>query len=255
MTNCILNDRHKTGSCSACPPTCQHRIATDGRIKLAGAPASYRHLTLANSPAREGQAAVYAKVDEYALTFRRMFDADERIKSLYLFSKSPGTGKTTTATAVMNTFIVEHYLGALKRGLKPQQMPAYFLDVNEWQTLFNEFNRKHIPQEVAEKASAEYYSRMQKAKTAPLAVLDDIGVRSATEAFRGDLHAIINYRVTNGLPTVYTSNLPIVVNVPPADRVDALKPYDLFDVFEARLADRIREQCEFIPFEGRSKRK
>lgn len=66
-----------------------------------------------------------------------------------------------------------------------------------------------------------------------------IGVRGATEAFRSYLHAIINYRTTNGLPTVYTSNLPIE---------------DMAQVFDDRLYDRMRDQCAVLHFEGGSKR-
>ena len=249
MTHCILNDRNKNG-CDACPSTCAHRIALNGlngkggRIATAGAPADYRHLTLANSPARESQAKVYGALSDYVATFSRMFDAETanekaRIKSLYLFSANTGTGKTTSAAAVMNEFIIANYLGALKNGQQPLQQPAYFLDVNEWQTLYNGFNRGNIPQDVAEKYSRPYYAMMEKAKLAPFAVLDDIGVRGASEAFRGDLHTIINYRCANALPTVYTSNIPIE---------------ELATVFDVRLYDRVRDQCAVIPFAGESKR-
>ena len=96
-----------------------------------------------------------------------------------------------------------------------------------------------MPEPIAEKAAAKYYRAMEKAKEAPCAILDDIGVREASEGFRGDLHAIINYRVTNELPTVYTSNLPIE---------------DMARVFDARLYDRIRDMAGVIEFAGESKR-
>jgi DNA replication protein DnaC len=163
----------------------------------------------------------------------------KQIKSLYLWSESPGTGKTTTAVALLNSYIIEHYLGSLKRNRKPLQTPAYFLDVNEWQTLFNEFNRSNIPKDVAEPASREYYRRMQIAKTAPFVVCDDIGLRTASEAFRADLHSVINARTTGALPTVFTSNLPIE---------------EMAVVFDARLYDRMRDMCAVLHFDGESKR-
>lgn len=243
--NCILSDRHKNG-CSDCPPTCAHRIAMHGmngkggRIAAAGAPSDYRNLTLKNSPARESQVKAYRIFDAYVSTFSRMFNADgDQIKSLYLFSESPGTGKTTSAVAVMNEYIMTNYLGSLKNGKQPPQQPAYFLDVNEWQTLYNGFNRANIPQDVAEQYSRPYYAMMEKAKSAPFAVLDDIGVRTASDAFRADLHTIINYRCANALPTVYTSNIPLE---------------ELATVFDKRLYDRVRDQCGVIAFEGGSKR-
>src|SRR5690554_3121947 len=245
MTQCILSERKKNG-CTACNSPCPHYIAIHGmngkggRVAAANAPTDYRYLTLNNSPARESQSRVYGLLDKYVTTFSRMFDADgDRIKSLYLFSESPGTGKTTSAVAIMNAYIVANYLGSLKNGKQPPQQPAYFLDVNEWQTLYNGFNRGNIPQDVAEQYSRPYYAMMEKAKAAPFAVLDDIGVRTASDAFRADLHTIINYRCANSLPTVYTSNIPIT---------------ELATVFDARLYDRVRDQCAVIAFEGGSKR-
>lgn len=243
---CILADVCKLASTEACTTNCGHfigihgRSGSGGRIGATGTPADYRLLTIANSPARASQPKVYRAVEAYVRTFGRQFAPDaDRIKSLYLYSESPGTGKTTTACAVLNEYVRRHYLGSLQRNRQPLQQPAYFLDVNEWQSLYNEFNRSHVPQDVAERAAREYYRRLTNAKQAPFAVLDDIGVRQATEGFRGDLHSVINYRTTNAMPTVYTSNLPIE---------------EMAAVFDARLYDRMRDQCAVLHFAGESKR-
>ena len=244
--HCLLAYRCQLAGGSSCNNYCPHFIALHGmntkggRAGLTGVPSDYRLVTLTNSPVRASQPKIYEILDKYVATFGRQFDENgDRIKSVYLWSKSPGTGKTTTAVALLNDWLVAHYLGSLKRGRQSLQMPAYFLDVNEWQTLYNEFNRSHVPEDVAERASREYYRQLQAAKQAPFAVLDDIGVRQATEGFRGDLHAIINYRVTNGLPTVYTSNLPIE---------------DMARIFDERLYDRMRDMCAVVEFTGESKR-
>jgi len=245
-SRCLLANGCKLAGTAQCNDNCQHFIAmhgrsgNGGRVAAAGTPSDYRLYTLANSPARESQAKVYRVIADYVATFDRQFEANApRIKSLYLYSDSPGTGKTTTASVVLNEWIRRHYIGSLKRGRQPLQMPAYFLDVNEWQTLYNEFNRSHIPADIAEKASREFYRRLANAKQAPFAVLDDIGVRQATEGFRGDLHSVINHRTANGMPTVFTSNLPIE---------------DMAKVFDARLYDRMRDQCAVLHFEGSSRR-
>lgn len=229
-----------------CTELCPSRIAlygfdgNGGRIAAAQIPADYRNVTLQNSPARADQADAYAVLDAYVKTFQRYFGGEaEPIKSVYLYSKSPGTGKTTTAAALLNEFIGRVYLGYLRRNRQAPQLLGYFLDVNAWQTDYNGFNRSHVPREMAEVASERYYGAMASAKAAPMTVLDDIGVRDATEAFRADLHDIINYRVTNRLPTVYTSNIDVD---------------ELAKIFDARLADRVRDQCIVLPFGGESKR-
>lgn len=242
---CLLNE-HKRGGCASCPANCQHAIAMNGlggnggRIASANIPQDYRNITLATSPARDGQAELYRKLSAYVATFDRQFEPEaQRIKSLYLWSESPGTGKSTTACAIISEWLIAHYLGSIKRGVMPAQVPAYFLDVNAWQELYTGFTRQGVPQEVAESNSRPYYRQLELAKKTPFVVLDDIGVRSASDGFRSDLHTIINYRTVNGLPTVYTSNLPIS---------------EMATVFDARLYDRINDQCAVFHFEGESKR-
>jgi DNA replication protein DnaC len=260
-TNCILASRCKLAGTADCHAKCPAFIAlhgmsgASGRVAAANLPADYRLVTLANSPARESQPDVYRMVDAYASTFDRQFVPDApRIKSLYLWSESPGTGKTTTAAALVNEWLAQHYIGSLKRGRQALQRPAYFLDVNEWQELYNGFNRKGVPQEIAEQKSRLYYTQMENAMRAQFVVLDDVGVRSATEGFRGDLHAIINHRVASGLPTIYTSNLPLNSGVAEKDKIEAYKPYDIIDVFGERLYDRMRDMCVELKFDGKSRR-
>lgn len=237
--NCILNE-YKRGGCASCSPQCAYKIAIDGRQKAARVPSDYRAFTLANTPIKSSHAKIYETLQKYVATFKRMFDENEpRIKSLYLYSANPGTGKTTSATTLANEWIIESFRGAAIRNIPAEMEPAYFLDVNEWQSLFNKFNRRNVPESTAKPASADYYARLTKAKLAPFCVLDDIGVRSATEAFRSDLHEIINHRTVNAMPTVYTSNVTIA---------------ELAQVFDKRLADRVRDQCGVVAFEGESKR-
>lgn len=249
FANCVLRDRCRKADTDACTRTCPSYIAVHGmlgRSGLSGAaniPPDYRLITIKSEVFREirrDQPVVNEIIDAYIATFARVFEQDEEsIKSLYLFSRNPGTGKTTTAAAILNEFIAQVYIGSLRHGVTLPDRPAYFLDVNAWQTLYNEFNRPYVPEDIAESAANRYYSVMAAAKTAKLAVLDDIGVRGATEAFRADLHDVINARVTSGLPTIYTSNIPMS---------------DLRNVFDDRLADRIRDRCVEIAFVGESKR-
>jgi DNA replication protein DnaC len=210
-----------------------------GRVVAADIPKQYAHITVKNSPVRESEAAIYGKLDEYVKTFKRQFE-DKQIKGLYIYSPTTGNGKTTTAAALANEYLVRHVAGSAKRGLQPKHNVAYFLDVNEWQTTYNEFNRPNVPKYIAEPAAARYYEQGQLAKEAAYLVIDDIGVRDSTEGFRGDLHRLVNHRNVQELPTVYTSNIPL---------------QQLVTVFgEKRLVDRIRDMTEVVTFTGESKR-
>jgi DNA replication protein DnaC len=239
--NCILSSRCKIAGSAQCNKTCGHFISLHGlssyggRLANANAPADYKLLTLANSPARANQAQVYATIEKYAATFERMFDPEApRIKSLYLVSESPGTGKTTTAIAIMNEWIIASYLGAKKRGIQVPLVPAVFLDTNAFQT---DYNLATMTNDDA--AMVKIKSTILRVQAAPFAVLDDIGLRSASEAFRSYVHAIVNYRTANGLPTIFTSNLPIE---------------EMAVVFDARLYDRMRDMCAVLHFGGTSRR-
>lgn len=256
--NCILRHPCTLADSPVCNPLCPSfigmhgRNGRGGRIANANVPREYTSVTLQTAVFRDEQPEAYRRLTDIARSFTRQFSdvtaqlesegktAEQiRIKSVYLYSAETGTGKTTAAAALLNEWIVAHFVGCRTRKLAPSERPAYFLDVNEWQTLYNTFNRRGVPQDMAEKAAAEFYRQMEYARLAPYAVLDDIGVRDATEGFRGDLHTVINYRAANGLPTVYTSNIPLET---------------MEDVFDRRLYDRMRDMCVVIPFEGKSKR-
>lgn len=232
---CILAE-YRRDKCANCTAYCSHKIAmsglggSGGRTASAGLPRDYRYVTMANSPVRTGQADIYALLDKYVGTF----GGDGRVKSLYMWSANPGTGKTTSACALINAWIARDYLGAIKKGEQPRQFSAVYFDVNEFQTTYNLATMTRD-----DEAMAKVGERIKRVQDAPFAVLDDIGVRGATEAFRSYLHAVINYRVTNALPTVYTSNLPIE---------------ELARVFDDRMYDRIRDQAGVIHFAGKSKR-
>lgn len=240
MTNtnrCILEDYRKDGD-KEFDYLDPHRISihgldgSSGRVGSAGVPKNYRYVTIGNSPVRGSQTKVYTLMDRYIETFKR--DTDERIKSLYLWSENPGTGKTTTAAALINAWIAVEYLSALKDGRQPNQTGALFVDVNELQTRYN-----LAAMTKDEEKLTGIGVDVENAQKADFVVLDDTGIRGATEAFASYVHSIINYRTTEDLPTVYTSNLPIE---------------DMAEVFTERLYDRMRDKCVSLFFEGESNR-
>lgn len=215
-----------------------------GRFGEADIPSEYSSYFLSNAPARKNQEKIYQQLEKYVKSFKRFYTEGDKedsapLKSVYLWSANKGNGKSSTSAALLNEFMMMGWKASVALNHPWFKPPAYFFDVNEFQTLYNKFTRNGIASILAEEASMTYYEMMEKASNAPLVVFDDIGVRSATEAFRADLHTIINKRIVNGLPSIYTSNHPI----------DYLE-----EVFDERLADRVRDNCIVLEFKGASKR-
>ena len=206
-----------------------------GRIASSKVPAEYQATLITDVAFKQDLFSKY--VESFKKMFNEVNSTQDRIKSLYLWSEGTGTGKTTTASALLNEYHLMHVMMCRKNGKKPVDYPTFFLDVNELQEPFNRFNRQGIPQDVREEASREYYRRLDVAKKANLVRFDDIGLRNATEAFRGDLHTVINHRNVQQMPSIYTSNLPI---------------QSMAEVYDQRLYDRMKDLCVVIEFTGTS---
>lgn len=231
--NCLLSRECKASDGPTCNKLCPFYVSmhgqsgNGGRVVQANIPFEYAKMTVTRNPARETQPVVFRQLDKYVETFNRMFTG-ERIRSIYLYSESPGTGKTTAACSIANEYLIRHFIGCLQRGQLPKDDVVYFLDFNNWQGKFNEFNNPKIPAEIANKTSREFYLARDAAKNADFLVIDDIGIRDPSEAFGSIVHDLINHRVVNRLPTVYTSNVPMK---------------DLLYKYDVRLYDRLRDQC------------
>ena len=213
-----------------------------GKFGEAHVPKEFSDFFLDDAPARETQEAIYKKLEGYVESFKRYYNPqpdDDPIKNVYLWSNEKGNGKTSTAAALLNEFMILGWKASISLNHSWDKPPAYFLDVNELQALYNKFTRHGVAAEIAEEASREYYAMMDRASTAPLVVFDDIGVRSASEAFRADIHTIINKRMVDNLTSIYTSNYPLTY---------------MQEIFDERLYDRIRANCYEIQFKGKSQR-
>ena len=206
-------------------------ISVQARYEAAGIPKGYRDIYLDNSPAREDQAEIYSLLESYVKTFTA---DDVRIKNLYLVSYSPGTGKTTTGAALINEYIRRRFMYLASKGRTIPEVLALFMDVNQIQRRYNTAVMSDNKDEIA-----RIVTDLEKAGKVPFLVIDDLAVRSASESYRSLIHDLINERITEELPTIYTSNVPV---------------RDLASVFDERLSDRIQDQCAVLSFKGTSKR-
>ncbi|SHE65811.1 DNA replication protein DnaC [Seinonella peptonophila] len=246
--NCLLSPACElAGVFGKCNKICPFYIYMHGQsgkggmVGNANIPADYSRMTIKNNPIRETQPEVYQQIDKYfEIAQQRLSDPEgERVRSLYLYSYSPGTGKTSTACAIGNSFLVAHFINSMRNGAEIKDDFCYFLDFNLLQSKFAEFNNPNVPREIKEPASKEFYHSLKAAKEAKILILDDIGIRAPSDAFQSIAHDLINHRVVTRMTTLFTSNIEMD---------------DLDEVYDKRLKDRIKDQCIQIDFYGDSQR-
>lgn len=127
--------------------------------------------------------------------------------NLYIWGKNTGCGKTSWACKIMS-----HYFRkiAFSSGLENEGLYIYlptFLN-----DLRNSFDSKSLDFE-------EELSMVTKCK---LLIIDDIGSEKLTEWVRERIVSIIHTRVSNGLSTIYTSNLsPEEIKAEMGDRISS----------------------------------
>ena len=116
--------------------------------------------------------------------FIKQYDKDKKMKGLYLYGNF-GCGKTYLIAAMFNEFA--------KKGVKSAIIfwPEYLRDLkSSFQTDFKE--------------------KFEHIKKVPLLLIDDIGAESTTDWGRDEIFCpLIQYRMQEGLPTFFTSNLDL----------------------------------------------
>ena len=204
-------------------------------MSYAGVPKTMRYTTLSNSPVRRSQPRLYATLDKYVKTFERPFTGDkEQIKSFYFWSEEPGTGKSTTAAALINEYVATHYAGSLINGKTPLQKPAMFLSLTDIQSEYSMAVMADDKDEIK-----EIQAVFKQAARIPYLVIDDLGVKTSTDSFTALVYNLLDKRTSDGLPTIYTANFPLA---------------EIRTKYEKRVYDRMRDMCAERHFEGESKR-
>lgn len=178
-------------NCTACELTGNRYMAEHRYLPNAGIPARYCPPDV--SPV-EILKPSGRKLQAFVKDLGNMVD---RGQSLYLWSTSPGTGKTTLACSLLMKYL-------LVRGRTIAEndwnYPIGYIPVVD---LLDSLRRAmKEPDEEFETMWARQFSNQ-----APrLLVLDDLGAEKPTDWVRERLYQLINFRYANRLSTIYTSN-------------------------------------------------
>jgi DNA replication protein DnaC len=220
-----------------------HGASGGGGIwKLADIPKSYGRIRVNELP--------FAKENPVAYTLIKDFCGDviryaNKGRGLYLYSvpnpenpKGTGTGKTTAAVTILNEFLVARVAEHIRDIRRVDDIPGMFVNVSKYQNLFNSQFRG--TKAMQEEASDRFYYRKGYLISVELLVLDDIGVRDATEAFMNEMYEVIDERTSEQRATIFTSNVPLE---------------SIAASLDDRIASRIEGMSTPVFFEGRDHRK
>lgn len=215
---------------------------TKGIWGVAEIPKLYGRIRVDELPFQKENPKAYAIIKRYSSEPLK-FTGEGR--GLYLYSvpnptnpKGTGTGKTTAAVVILNEFLVARVAEHIRNVRRVDDIPGLFVNISKYQNLYNSQFRGSKGQQ--EEASRKFYEKKEYLITVELLVLDDIGVRDATEAFMNEVYEVMDERASEQRATIFTSNVPLEV-------IAASLDY--------RIASRIEGMAVPVPFEGRDCRR
>lgn len=234
--------------CFAC--TLMHGLEKGGKGGLwatTGVPKRYKDVRIEEIPVGNQNPKAYELAKRYSSNI--LSTVQDTNIGLFLYSipskENPfgtGTGKTTTAVALLNQYVIERVRAYLRGEQELENNPALFVKVTELQNSFNAQFRGTFSQK--ETASIRYYNLKKAIKETEFVVMDDIATRGTriSEAFEDELYEVIDYRATqiDKGATLFTSNV------------------DMTGISEAlgeRIASRISGMTVNVGFTGKDNRK
>lgn len=108
-------------------------------------------------------------------------------KGIYLWSKTPGSGKTFLSCCIAKSIMLKH------------DLQMRFITAPDYINLVGDSYKK----ERGELDSSAIY------RECPLLVLDDIGTQVDKDWQKQEMFRLINQRMSSGLVTIYTSNMSV----------------------------------------------
>jgi DNA replication protein DnaC len=173
---------------------CRREKILLSRLKKANIPEEFSSLTISSFridvyETKEHQERA-ARAKRVAANYVRKFHNPEvKGKGLYLYSYTKGSGKTRLMASILNALT------------KQYEVLTLFMKADE---LLNEIRRTFNPE-----SKVNTSQLIQQIKDVDVLAIDDIGVEKVSDWVEETLTSILDYRMTNHKPTLFTSNLSV----------------------------------------------
>lgn len=108
-------------------------------------------------------------------------------KGIYMWSQTPGSGKTFLASCIGKSVMIKH------------DLQMRFITAPDYINLVAESYKR----ERGEYDPSEVY------RSCPVLIFDDVGAQIGKEWQRQEVFRLVNQRISTGVVTIYTSNMPV----------------------------------------------
>lgn len=231
----------------SCDGTCYPNVlahglsGTGGFVASSKIPKKYKNSYLVDLPIKKDNPQAYAVINAYV---KDILQYVEKGVGLFFYSvpnkdnpRGTGTGKTHSASVIGNEFmkarIIQHTMG--KKQI--EQQPSLYVRVAEMQNTYNKQFRGGFDDQ--QEASEKFNKLLKRMEKAELLILDDISLRSSTEALTNILYEVLDERYINEKPVIFTSNYPIE---------------KIGEILNPQVQSRIEGSTEQIAFNGKDHR-
>lgn len=211
--------------CKTCHQKGMRYLAEVGFIPKSLIPLEYHFIEVLDMDIRGSALQVLKYLDD-------VWNLAEAGKGFYAYGKGTGTGKTTIGCIALRRYLFE----SLRRD--PNDLDnrrVLYINTSEFlDRIRKSFNNQDLELE-------KLLEELTSVATAPgLILFDDIGAENCTEWVRERLYNLLNFRSSNGLASLFSSNHA---------------PEELADRLGMRIYDRIMGSSKPIEFVGKSHRR
>lgn len=242
--NCPYKSTCTRYGTNKCNNGCYPYILLNNILNSTNVPKKYRECSLENLPIEKDNPKAYDIVKRFIQGKNGIVKNVERGTGLFLVSQASnenplgtGNGKTTSAITILNHYTIEVVRAYLRHEVTLEDNPSLFYSMAEFQSLYNSQFRGSLQEQ--ERLTHKYNRVKELMMNVKLLVLDDICIRSVTENLENEIYTIINRRVTEGLTTIFTSNVGYE---------------DLTKVLGERICSRIQGSSLQVVFYGKDHR-